>query len=54
MPAPVPMTATSVEPVAHLPDEALPKLSDVAHTKHLPPGAHFLDPKGVRRKIPNG
>ena len=45
---------TRPEPFAHLPDEALPKLSDVAHTKHLPAGAHFLDPKGVRRKVPHG
>jgi hypothetical protein len=41
------------EPFSNLPDHALPKLSEIEHTKHLAPGTHFLDPKGVRRKIPN-
>jgi hypothetical protein len=52
-PAPAEQKARS-EPFSNLPDEALPKLSEIAHTKALAPGTHFLDPKGVRRKIPNG
>ena len=51
-PVAAPVVAAPVEPFAHLPDEALPRLSDVAHVQHLPPGAHFLDPKGVRRRTP--
>jgi hypothetical protein len=42
------------EPFSNLPDHALPKLSEIEHTKALAPGTHFLDPKGVRRKIPHG
>ena len=50
-----PVATAPIEPFANLPDSALPKLSDVAHTKHLPAGAHFLDPRGVRRRnIPHG